>query len=374
VDDQPSTGVEEHYDRGNLWAAIMVTFGWILIAVLPIVISAWLAYGVARSAAVVWLVYVLVGIVSTIMVLRGGGRRPLLPWTLCAVLLAGVALGALVSPSGFFGRYDWAFTVSGWFALIALWRRSLAELIAFFAANGVVGVTMLIALGETDRVSVAMFITNFCGSSVLQITIFVGSKAVAATARRGAEAEEALARTRTQRLAAEAVQAARRTNYETIRGTVAQLLEGLAAGELDVTELATRQEVAVAVTRLRRYLVETDEVPDQLSHELQACADAAARRGIAVDLMAPAGSIPPLPVGVRRALTDPVIQVLGATATRARITVVASAAEIAVAIVADARLEVPVQSVHDAVRVTQDAEGELLWVQGSWTGRSPSPS
>jgi predicted nuclease of predicted toxin-antitoxin system len=67
---------------------------------------------------------------------------------------------------------------------------------------------------------------------------------------------------------------------------VAQLLERLATGDLDIAEPATRQHVPVAVTRLRRYLVETDEVPDQLSHELHACADAAERRGIAVDLMA----------------------------------------------------------------------------------------
>jgi hypothetical protein len=231
---------------------------------------------------------------------------------------------------------------------------------------------MLAALHETDRLSLARFITEAVSSSVLEITIFVGGKTVAAMARRGAEAEEALARARIARLAADAVQAARRVNYESIKGTVAQLLERLAAGELDIAEPVTRQHVAVAVTRLRRYLVETDEVPDQLSHELHACADAAERRGIAVDLMAPVGSVPQLPVDVRRALTDPVIQVLGATATRARITVVAAGTQIAVAVVADASLQAPMQATHDAVQVTQDAEGGLLWVQASWTGRSPS--
>jgi hypothetical protein len=33
-----------------------------------------------------------------------------------------------------------------------------------------------------------------------------------------------------------------------------------------------------------------------------------------------------------------------------------------------------VQATHDAVQVAQDAEGGLLWVQASWTGRSPSRS
>ena len=371
---QPSTDVEERYDRGGLWVAIMVMFGWQLIGVLPVVISGWLKYGLTASGAVIWLVYMVAGTISAIVVLRGGGRTPLLPLTVCPILLVGVALCALTSPSGFFDHYNWAFSVSGWFALVALWRRSLPELIAFFAANTAVGIGMLVALGETNRVSVAMFITFACGTSVLQITIFVGSKAVAATARTGAEAEEALARTRTARLAAEAAQAARRASYETIRETVAELLEGLAAGQLDLTEPNNRQRVAIAVTRLRRYLVETDEVPDQLSHELQACADAAERDGIAVDLLASVGAIPRLPLDIRRALTDPIIQVLGATATQARITVVASAAEIAVAIVADACLEAPTMAMHDAVRVTQDVDGTWLWVQASWTGPSSASS
>jgi len=54
--------------------------------------------------------------------------------------------------------------------------------------------------------------------------------------------------------------------------------------------------------------------------------------------------------------------------------IVAPRAEIAVAVVGDACLEVPIQATHGAVEVTQDAEGGLLWVQASWTGRSPSPS
>jgi hypothetical protein len=374
VTSQPAASVEEGYDHGGLWAAIIVMFGWQVIAVLPTVVSGWRAHGLVGSGAGIWLIYMALGGVSAWVTLRGGGQSPALPLVVCPILLAGVAIGSLTSPGGFFGFYNWPFTSCGWFALVALWRRRLAELLAFFAANTLVGAAMLVVLHETDRPSVARFIVEAVSSSILEITIFVGGKTVAAMARRGAEAEEALARARIARLAAEAVQAARRVNYESIKGTVAQLLGRLAAGELDVAEPATRQLVAVAVTRLRRYLVETDEVPDQLSHELHACADAAERRGIAVDLMAPVGSVPPLPVGVRRALTDPVIQVLGATATRARITVVAAETGIAVAAVADACLEVPIEATHDAVEVTEDAEGGLLWVQASWTDRSPSLS
>jgi hypothetical protein len=175
-------------------------------------------------------------------------------------------------------------------------------------------------------------------------------------------------------LAAEAVEAARRANYETIRDTVADLLDGLASGQLDPGDQVAHQRIAVAVGRLRRYLVEPDGVPDQLTHELDACADTAERRGIAVDLIAPAGVVPVIPVGVRRALTDPIIHVLAATATRARITLVGSAAQVTVAIVADACLSAPLPTTHDSVTIAQDTEGEFLWLQANWTGPSQSLS
>jgi hypothetical protein len=105
-------------------------------------------------------------------------------------------------------------------------------------------------------------------------------------------------------------------------------------------------------------------------------ADAAERRGVAVDLIAAAGTIPLLGVGIRRALTEPVISVLGAAASRARITVVASEAEVFVAIVADARAPVPdmTAAVRAAVSVDWDEGGDRLWAQAKWTVPSASLS
>jgi hypothetical protein len=361
--------VQEQYDLGGLWAAITVMFGWQVIAIAPLVIACWTRYGLVASGAVIWLAYMVIGAISARIVLRGGGREARLAWMVCPVLLAGVVIGALTSPGGFFGHYDWPFTVSGWFALVALWRRTLNELLAFFAANVVAGLAAVITLGEADRLSIARFIVECVGISVLQVTIFVGGKAVASLARQRAETQDALARTRIVRLASEAARATRRMNYEMIEDTVSGLLDELAAGQLALADPDARRQVRVAVTRLRRYIVETDQLADQLSHELHACADAAERDGVAVDLMAPAGTVPSLPVGIRRALTDPVIRVLGAAATQARITVVASAASVVVAIIADARLEEPLQPARGDVELAQETEGEWLWAQASWTDR-----
>lgn len=371
---QPAARVEEDFNRGGLWAAIVVMAGWHVIASLPTVINNWAQNGQIAAGAVIWLVFAALGGVSAWIVVRGGGHGPALPLVVCPILLAGAAIGSLTARYGFLDQHNWPWTVTGWFALVALWRHSLGMLIGFFVANTLVSLAVLIALGETDRLSLARFITVACGVSIMQITIFVGSRAVAGTARRGAEAEDELARSRIMRLAAEAVQAARRIRYEVIRETVVPLLEGLVKGRLDLSDPATRQEVAVAVTRLRRFLVENDEVPDPLSHELRACADAAERRGIAVDLAAATGAIPALPLEVRRALTEPVIAVLAATRTGARITVAATPGDVAVAVVADAHLRAAVRAAHDAVQVTYDEEGELLWVQARWTAPSPSLS
>lgn len=366
--------VERRYDRAGLWVAIVVTFGWHLAGVAPVVAESWVRYGLVTSGAVTWLIYAVLGVAAAAVVLRGGGHGLVLPLVVCPILLAGAVIGSLVTPDGVVGHFNWPFAMVGWFAVLALWRRPLAELIAFYLANVLAGAIIMVAMGDVSRLNLARFVALCCGISALQMTVFVGSRMVTALARRGAQAEDERARTRAAQIAAEAVQAARRSRYDAITGTVAHLLDGLAKGELDLTERSARQQVAVAVTRLRRYLVESDEVPDRLWHELQACADAAERRGVAVDLVTPAGQIPPLTVDIRRALTEPVIAALAATATKARITVVARPDEVVVAILADAQLDSPVPSLHEEVESSHDAEGELLWAQARWTSPSASLS
>lgn len=371
---QSAVDVREHYIRGGLWIAVMVMVGWSLCLTGPLAVAAWMRYGLVPSGALIWLAFAVAGTVAAVTVPRDRGPRAALPWTVCCVLLAGAGANALTVPGGFFSHYNFGFTTAGLFGLVVLWRRSFAEYLAFLTADAVVALLTLVLLGEATRASLASFIVVCAGGGALPISIYLGIRAVAATATRAAEAEDAAARTRNTQLAAEAVQAARRARYETIRAAAVRLLDGLAAGSLDLSAEGTRQEIAVAVTRLRRFLVESDDVPDPLSHELRACADAAERRGVAVDLIAAAGAIPMLPVGIRRALTEPIIHVLAATTSRARITVVASAAEVAVAIVADARLAAPISSADDSVQCDWDEEEGRLWAQARWMVSSASLS
>jgi CHAD domain-containing protein len=175
-------------------------------------------------------------------------------------------------------------------------------------------------------------------------------------------------------LAADAVHRARRSRHEVVQRASTEILAGLAAGTVDLADVRTQQQLRVAVARLRRLIVETDDVPNPLLHELRACADVAERRGVAIDLQAPAGTIPALPIEVRRTLTEPVIQVLAATRTQARVTVVATPSDVAVAVFGDAVADGFTAGAHDATELSYHREGGQLWAQARWERPPPSAS
>src|SRR5262249_13610531 len=127
--------VAQRYDRAGLWVAIVVTLGWHVTGVVPVVAESWLRYGLATSGVVTWLFYGGAGAAAAGVALRGGGYGLALPLAVCPILLAGSVIGSLVTPGGVIGHVNWPFTMVGWFAVLALWRRPLAELIAFYIAN-----------------------------------------------------------------------------------------------------------------------------------------------------------------------------------------------------------------------------------------------
>ncbi|WP_157251520.1 hypothetical protein [Nonomuraea typhae] len=374
MSDIPVSAVERRYDDGALRAAILVMIIWHVMPVLPSSVFLWsfdrvpLTYGAAT-----WVLDAVLGAVAATVVLRGGGHGPWLGLLIVPTLLLGVLATALSSPS-FYHPYNWAFTSVGWFALVALWRRPLPEFLAFVAGNTLVGLIALAALGEFTAVPLARYLVYAHGVCVIQVTLLIGGRLLARIAGRTAQDQDRLTRVVTQRLIAETVQAARRRRYDLVRPVVAGHLAELAAGRLDVTRPETGQLVSVAISRLRRLMVESEDLPDPLLRDLRSGADAAEHRGAAVDLQAAVGTIPPMPPAVRLALTEPVLVTLAATRTRARITVVARPAEVAVAILADAPLPELAHGAHPSVRCDHDLQGDQLWVQTRWIIPSHSRS
>jgi hypothetical protein len=374
VADTVVASVERRYERAALRAAIVVMLGWHLCAVLPSAIGGWPYYQPAWAGLAIWLVDAVVGVILAVVVWRGGGRSIGTAVWVAMVVLVGVVVVAWASPTGTpMDPYSWAYSTSAWFVMVAVWRLRVRALMWFLVANTLVGLAVLIASGNVDRVSVARFVIVSYGVSVLQVTVLVGSRIITSVARRIAEAQEAQARLANRQLAAGAVHDARRVRFDEVRQAAAELLADLADDRLDLTDAATQQRMRIAVSRLRRLIVETDEVPEPLQHELRACADAAERRGVEVDLPAPVGRLPSLSVTARRALTEPVIHVLAGARTRARITVVSRSADVTVAVVADAPLDTVVAGGGEAELIL-DSEGDLLWAQTRWNARSPSLS
>jgi hypothetical protein len=365
--------VERRYSRGALWAAIVVMIAWHVGSTLPTVLT--VPSSSSLTSRIVWVGYAVIGAWSTIVQLRDGGRGPALPLIAAPLMLAGVVAVALTNPTGsILDRFNWAFSDVVWIALVVFWRRPVAELAAFCAADVAIGFGVLIAAGETDRINLARYTMAAYSVVVLQLTILVGGRALTALARRTAEAQDAQAAVATRALAADSLHRSRRLRRHTVQQVTARLLAGLADGTLDPARSEHQPELRVAVTRLRRLIVETDEVPDPLLHELRACADAAERRGVAVDLQAPVGTLPALPRDVRRAMADPVISVLAAAHSHARVTVVASGSDLVVAVVADVSGPVPPPTVSADVEVTYESEEGLLWAQTHWRDQSRSPS
>jgi hypothetical protein len=114
---QPAPGesvadVEQRYDQVGLWVAIVVTFGWQLAGVAPVVVQSWLRYGLAASGAVTWLVFTALGVAAAVVVLRGGGFSLALPLAVCPILLAGSVLGSLMAPDGVIGHFNWQFAIA----------------------------------------------------------------------------------------------------------------------------------------------------------------------------------------------------------------------------------------------------------------------
>ncbi|MFI5959719.1 sensor histidine kinase [Cryptosporangium sp. NPDC051539] len=369
----PVQEVRRRYDNGGLWAAIVVMLGWHAFSALPTTLS---TAGRLQPPAIglgVWLAYAVVGILTTVVVLGGREQGIALTALILPILLAGVFLLAVRSDGGTcLDPASWGFASAGWFALVALWRRPLPELLVVLATISAVAFASLVLADALDRISLARFAIVSYGIASLQVAVLVGSRALTAEAGNTAQVHETRDSMTRRRIVAEALHEARQARAGSVQQAAAQLLTVIARGAVDLSEAATQQQLRVAVSRLRRLTVETEDVPDPLQRELRAWADAAERRGVEVDLQAPSGVVPHVPATTRRALTDPVIEVLAVAQRHARITVVASPAAVTVGITADAptdRLHTVLQeSAARNVSISWEPMGEMaVWTQTRWT-------
>lgn len=371
--DPAASAATARYARGPLLGAIAVAGFWHVTNDLAGVAYGWPHYSSAPLVAAIWLLLTIVGVIAAADLLQGRRRSATSAFTGVAGLLAAVAAQVATSPGPqTFTMANWAWANFPWFAMLLLWRWPLSWL---FAAMGANVLTTLVAMGLTrdlDRVTLARYATVVLGAGAIQLGVAWGGRVLESRARQATHEASERAEIMTAQAAAETVHHDRQRRYRETGQVAQHLLAGLASGQLDPTDPTTQRQCAVGASRLRRLIVEHDDVPSRLVHELRACADVAERRGVAVSLET-VGNLPSLPIQVRRAMTEAPMHVLAAAHSHARITMVWSEAdrEAEVSVVADTDLEPAPTAPIEGVETLTAREGDTLWLRTRWRDQSP---
>jgi hypothetical protein len=367
--DEPADLVDRGYTRGTAIAVVVIVCVWHGGNDLLTTVADWSTYRWPGVVAGCWVVFAaLIGVCAWYVLRRDGHFR--LPWLLLGIVLAISLAVDLCSPGGLLTQSNWAWGAMGWVVLMVFWRRPIRGMALVLAINAAVTLAVLVPDREFTRVGVARYLMVIVGTATLQLGLSGAVRALRTAAGWAARASAAQAATVTRRAAADELHLARRQRYEVLRQGAADALAALGYGA-DPTDLRIQHRCAAEAARLRRLVVETDDISEPLVHELRACADIAERKGVIVDL-ATAGQVPTLPVRVRRALTEAPIAVLAAARGSARITVTVGGELVAVGVVADTDLDL--DAIPEAIEsasgggiaaVESFRDGDRLWVQAS---------
>jgi hypothetical protein len=360
----PGTLVRTEYTRRVALALVLIIAVWHLTNDAAATVSGRDQWRAPLVPVLAWLLFA--GLAGWLcLALVRADRTVRHPWPVGAALLAiAGAVDVTSSDQQVLGQANWAWGAIGWLAIVVFWRRPLAGLLPLLGANALLMLVRLASEGDAGRSEIARYLMIVVGTGSLQVGLAGTVHALRGAAGLVAQAAAARAALTAAQAAADEAHRVRANRYRLLREGVADLLAELGYGTADPGDPQVRRRCATEAARLRRLMVETDDVPDPLLHELRACADIAERNGVLVDLVT-MGAVAELPVLTRRALTEPPIAVLTAARSHARVTVTAARGEVAVSVVADADLDpadLPTAPAA-AVQVGAQRDGDLLWVE-----------
>ncbi|MFD5831580.1 hypothetical protein [Lentzea sp. NPDC060358] len=339
---------------------VVVVFAVQLVLTLPSLVS-------HQQGPAAWLAYALLTAVLGIVAGHVAAGRAVLPAAVAVPVTAAVLVSSVLAvtslPAGAsFGPADWAFGLVGWYLLLVLADRPRV-LVAALAAHICFCVAWFAHAGDGDVGTAGVVIlsgTSFQLGVLLITRVLLRDTRLAAQAaaeRDAARTREELARQREQDL---------RAGFEGQLGAVLPLLADLADEVVTVRDEATRLRCSVAAVQLRRLFAENDDVPDPLLHELTACVDVAERRGVVVSL-AVSGTATAVPTEVRRELVAPMARALAAAGGRAKVSLLRTATEVRVAVVADAPDVLPGnQDAPVSVTVETSVHSGLVRSEARW--------
>lgn len=357
-------------DRGARIVAVAIALTWHTTIGLPAVLVHASDLRLAWVVGGGWLLVAGIGVFTAGRLLRGGNVPA---WPLATVLLA---VDAAVFPgcggAHLFTTANWAWGTLGWFFVLVLWQRSTAALIGVLGAHSAIALTALTGYDATGAADLSRYAMYVYGTSTLPVAVFTGRNVIAAQSRHRAATAAARATVEAERDAAEQARHDREARLGLVSAAAGTVLTELADGRADPADPAVQRRCALAAARLRRLIAESDDVPDPLLHELRAAADLAERNGAPVELVT-VGSLPPLPVEIRRRLAEPLTEVLAGAHGPIRLTVMAHPDEVVVSVVTPVGVDATGPSTVDresgGVRYVYERDEELTWVQTRWRAR-----
>jgi hypothetical protein len=348
-------------------AVVVVVAGWQVAGAGVLMVTHLARYTAPGVEVAAWVVQAGIIAVGAVLLLRKR-LHARVAWALVALdVAAGIAAMSACPRYGMLSA-NWAWGTTAWVGVLLLLHRPVWELVVLIIIAALITLAGLALVGDLHRRSVAGFISTLYASASIQLAVVVATGALGLASNRAARAAAAEAQATTRRLVAKAVHAARQARYQAVQAAIAPLLAGLADGSLHPDDRSVQHRCAVEEARLRRMFAERDDVPDPLIHELQACADVAGRRGVAVD-WGMVGAVPQIPVSVRRELTDAAIEALATAQAKARVTVIASQEEVAVSIFSDSPAGPPAARPGGRILVNSQRDKDGLWVEAQWRVR-----
>lgn len=364
--------VTVRYARATGVVIVIIVAVWHVGFILPRRLSELSAGQAQPGEFAAWLALAVIGAAGAVLLFRehiAVARSRVL--AVCVLLLA-AWVTVSHPPEQALNEGAWAWVTAGWFGLLLLARQPLWVFCSMLVANSAVTGAYLALNGIHDRVTIGRFVVAICMTAGVQLVAWMAAMFLLRTADAAADATAALAESRAREATAEEMHASRAQRYGYLATESRALLAGLAEGSLDPGDAEVRRRCGIESARLRRLFAETDDVADPILHELRACADVTERRNVTVDLVAH-GDMPQLPVEVRRALLDAPLRALSATASHARVTVVANPDEVVVSMLGDVipgtRTTGIPQPNPPTITITEDYEEGQLWVQAQWTSR-----
>jgi hypothetical protein len=363
---QPMTMLSGRYQRAFTVAVVVLVAGWHLVGGGGQLLQNRADYASFAFQGAMWLVMAAAVAVGSVSVLRGPSNWRL-AWLVAVIALVASTASAAASPAGQMLAVSWAWGSAGWIGVLVLHRRRLAEL-AWFLAVEAAATFSVQAWDGLDRITLAAFLALLTWSTGAQIAVAAAVKALDSAADRAAAAARGEDAARERAATAELISAARHARWLALQESTVPLVAELASGTADPGDPQLRVRCAVQAARLRRLMAEGDELPGSLVHELQASADAAELRGVAVEIET-AGALPQVPGPARRVITDAAIAILTAARSQARITLATVTAGIAVSFVADTGSVVLLPAADQGVAIEHQQDGSMLWAEARWNDR-----